>query len=324
MRCGEGNSLRFSAPPSRGRSRCARSSRAGCRPSGSWARARLRTGTAGPPPSCSGCASSAGPRGARSRSSIAGRTDAASATPSSRPNSSGARWMSSSRWQARSLPQCRQPRRSRSCSRWRGTRLGAVWSRVSRAPAATSPAYRSSRAILPANGSSFRARCSPASVGWRSSPISELSGAALEIAEAQTAARKLGLDVDVLEIRRAEDIVPAFGTLNERRAGALCMSRSPGQRQPRAHQHLGARRATADDSSLPRLSRSGRFHVLRSEQRGPVPSRRRLCRQDTPRGKARRPSGRAADQVRARLQPGHRQGAWPHGVAACCSPAPTR
>jgi putative ABC transport system substrate-binding protein len=35
----------------------------------------------------------------------------------------------------------------------------------------------------------------------------------LEIAEAQAAARKLGLDADVLEIRGAEDIGPAFGTL---------------------------------------------------------------------------------------------------------------
>ena len=39
------------------------------------------------------------------------------------------------------------------------------------------------------------------------------ANAALEVAEAQTAARKLGIDVDVLEIRRAEDIVPAFGAL---------------------------------------------------------------------------------------------------------------
>jgi putative ABC transport system substrate-binding protein len=39
------------------------------------------------------------------------------------------------------------------------------------------------------------------------------SGAVLEIGEAQAAARKLGIDVDVLEIRRAEDIAPAFGTL---------------------------------------------------------------------------------------------------------------
>jgi putative tryptophan/tyrosine transport system substrate-binding protein len=39
------------------------------------------------------------------------------------------------------------------------------------------------------------------------------ANAVLEIAEAQAAARKLGLDVDVLEIQRAEDIVAAFGTL---------------------------------------------------------------------------------------------------------------
>ena len=39
------------------------------------------------------------------------------------------------------------------------------------------------------------------------------SSAVLEIAEAQAAAHKLGIDVDVLEIRRAEDIAPAFGTL---------------------------------------------------------------------------------------------------------------
>ena len=39
------------------------------------------------------------------------------------------------------------------------------------------------------------------------------AGAVLEIGEARAAASKIGLDVDVLEIRRAEDIVPAFGAL---------------------------------------------------------------------------------------------------------------
>jgi putative ABC transport system substrate-binding protein len=39
------------------------------------------------------------------------------------------------------------------------------------------------------------------------------SGYAREIAEAQEAARKLALDVEVLEIRHAEDIAPAFATL---------------------------------------------------------------------------------------------------------------
>jgi putative tryptophan/tyrosine transport system substrate-binding protein len=38
-------------------------------------------------------------------------------------------------------------------------------------------------------------------------------GSARELAEVQAAARQVGLDVDVLEIRRAEDIAPAFETL---------------------------------------------------------------------------------------------------------------
>ena len=108
----------------------------------------------------------------------------------------------------------------------------------------------------------------------------------------------------------------------ERCAGALCMSRSPGQRQPRAHQHLGARRAAADHAPFPRLSRSGRPHVLWSEQRGPVPPRRRLCRQDFARDEAGRPPGRAADQVRSRRQSDDGQGARPHHPASqfCCAP----
>jgi len=44
-----------------------------------------------------------------------------------------------------------------------------------------------------------------ANVGYQASVV--------EIGEAQAAARKLALEVEVLEIRRAEDIAPAFGTL---------------------------------------------------------------------------------------------------------------
>src|SRR5262249_13882209 len=41
-------------------------------------------------------------------------------------------------------------------------------------------------------------------------------GAVLELAEVQPAARALGLEVATLEIRRAEDIAPAFEALNGR------------------------------------------------------------------------------------------------------------
>jgi putative ABC transport system substrate-binding protein len=40
-------------------------------------------------------------------------------------------------------------------------------------------------------------------------------GAVREVAEVRTIARKFGVDVEVLEIRRAEDIAPAFGTLKD-------------------------------------------------------------------------------------------------------------
>ena len=72
----------------------------------------------GSPLSCSDCANSAGSRVARSRSSIAGRRDATSASPRSRPSSSGSRSMSLSR-AGPAVPsrQSRRHRSSRSCLR---------------------------------------------------------------------------------------------------------------------------------------------------------------------------------------------------------------
>ena len=94
--------------------------------------------------------------------------------------------------------------------------------------------------------------------------------------------------------------------------------------QPRSHQHLGARRAAADDARHSRVRRGGRPDVLWHATSGSVSPRRRLCRQDSARGKAGRPAGRAADQVRTGRQPDHRQGARPRRAARRCSPAPTR
>jgi putative ABC transport system substrate-binding protein len=51
-------------------------------------------------------------------------------------------------------------------------------------------------------------------------------GAVLEMREAQAAARTLGLDVATSEIRRAEDIAPAFEALKDR-AGALYVCSDP-------------------------------------------------------------------------------------------------
>ena len=50
----------------------------------------------------------------------------------------------------------------------------------------------------------------------------DYDGAVLEIGEVQAAAAKLGLDADVLEIRHAEDIAPAFETLKSGRRRFTC------------------------------------------------------------------------------------------------------
>jgi len=96
----------------RGRSRLARSGRESYRPSGSLARTRPRPGGRGPLLLGSGCTNSAGSRVATSRSSIAGRTHAASASQRSRPNSSGSRSTSLSRVETRLSRQSRCHRKS--------------------------------------------------------------------------------------------------------------------------------------------------------------------------------------------------------------------
>jgi putative tryptophan/tyrosine transport system substrate-binding protein len=86
----------------------------------------------------------------------------------------------------------------------------------------------------------------------------------LETSEVQAAARTLGLDVVASEIRRAEDIANAIDALKGR-ADAL-------------------------------------YVVTEAlvNTKGPVSTRRRICRQNSARGEAGRHSGRAADQVRSR------------------------
>ena len=72
------------------------------------------------------------------------------------------------------------------------------------------------------------------------------SGSVLEAAEAQAAARKVGIDVDVLEIRRAQDIVPAFDAL---KSGAQALYVCPDALVNANHARINtlALRATADD-----------------------------------------------------------------------------
>ena len=149
---------------------------ASCRPSAFWAPATLRPGAHGPPLLCSGCANSAGSRAAPSRSSIAGRRDAPSALPRSRPSSSGSRSMSLSRRATAAGARSKagdigHPDRLRDCGRPGRQRPG-------REPGATGRQRHrpvdSSRPILPASGSNSCARLFPVSAGWRSWPMSAI------------------------------------------------------------------------------------------------------------------------------------------------------
>jgi putative ABC transport system substrate-binding protein len=111
-----------------------------------------------------------------------------------------------------------------------------------------------------------------------------------EVAEVRGAAGTLGLDVVNLEIRRAEDIAPAFESLNGR-ADALYV----------VNDALG-RRTTADHAWHSGGCRSGRPDLLWTKLSPPVPAYRRLCRQDFAGDETRRHSGREADQIRPRHQ----------------------
>src|SRR5215469_14705389 len=66
---------------------------------------------------------------------------------------------------------------------------------------------------------------------------------------------------------------------------------------PGPNQHFGAHCTNADNLLFAGVRRSGRSYVLRTKFPRLVPARRRLRRQDSPRGEARRHPGPAADQI---------------------------
>ena len=118
-------------------------------------------------------------------------------------------------------------------------------------------------------------------------PMSVIPSPSLEMGEAHAAARALGLEVATFEIRRAEDIAPAFEALKGR-ADALyvCSDALVNANRIRINTlALGARLPTMH--GYRELRRSGRSDVLWTKLPGPVPALRRLCRQDSARGRSR-------------------------------------
>jgi putative ABC transport system substrate-binding protein len=141
----------------------------------------------------------------------------------------------------------------------------------------------------------------------------------LEMGEVHAAARTLGVEVATLEIRRTEDIAPAIEA-GKARADALYIVGDALFNANSSHQHFGGGRATADDLRSTGVRRCGRPDILWTELPGPVPARCWLRRQDSARGEACGPPGRAADQIRPGHQPDNRQGARPHRAANTARP----
>jgi len=132
----------------------------------------------------------------------------------------------------------------------------------------------------------------------------------LDMGEAQAAAGTLGLAVVTSKLRGAEDIAPAFEALKGR-ADALYVCSSPPLTTNRIQINslaLGARLPTM--FGFREYTVVGRADVLWTTPSKPFSSRCRVCRQDSARGEAWRPAGRAANEVRVHNQSDDRKGAW--------------
>jgi len=107
----------------------------------------------------------------------------------------------------------------------------------------------------------------------------------LEMGEIRTATSSLGIEIISLDIRRAEDIAPAFDALSGR-AQALYVSTDP---LIFANINRINTLALGDrllDLQRQGIYRDGRSNVLWTKLSGPLPACRRLCRQDFARGRA--------------------------------------
>ena len=234
----------------RGRSRRARSSRASCRPSGSLAQARLQPMAHGSPLLCSGCANSAGSRVAPSRSSIAGRRDAPSASPRSRPSSSGSRSMSLSHRRTAVVVAAKQatsviPIVFAAAGDPVGTGLVASLAR----PGGNVTGLSIQQTDLAGKRLELLREVVP---GLRRLAILANVGdpaVVLEMREVRQRPARSASRSSQSEIRRARGYRARLRGAQGPRRRTLCLYRPAREHQSHSHQHLGAGRATADDAT---------------------------------------------------------------------------
>jgi ABC transporter substrate binding protein len=144
--------------------------------------------------------------------------------------------------------------------------------------------------------------------------------AVLEMAEVQATARTHGIEVTTLEIRRAEDISPAFEGLKGRTEALYVCS------DPLTTTHRVRINTLALAGRLPMMYgvrenvEAGRPDVIWPKLSGPVAARRRPRGQDSAWSEARRNPDRAANQVRSRHQSDDCQGARTRCTARAAQP----
>ena len=110
-------------------------------------------------------------------------------------------------------------------------------------------------------------------------------GTVQEMAEVTAAAGKLGLEVVTSEIRRAEDIAPAIDTFKGRaEALYVCGDAFAYTNRNRINTLALGARLPAVHGNRDYVD-AGRSDVLRTKPPGPLPPRRRICRQDLARSK---------------------------------------
>jgi len=130
----------------------------------------------------------------------------------------------------------------------------------------------------------------------------------------EAAARTLGLKLQVFDVRDVGGLDSALSMIAKAPPGALIVPASP---LFGAHRNRRFRSGAEDpdDRARPVACRGWHSNVVRPKHRRLLPPRRHVRRQDPERRQARRPPGRAADEVRVSDQHEDRQGARAHDPA---------
>ena len=264
-----------------------------------WLGRTVRLGTCWTPLSCSGCAKLGWIEGRTVTIEYRWAEGAASASPRSRLSWSRLKVDVIVTWtERRPARPCRRLTLSRSSSRSAGDPVGRG---VSRAGAAGRQRHRP---VASVSRSCWQAARTAARGGSCMRRLAILANAASLQAVRNAARFRAAAARSVLKSSRSKSASRGHRARVRSlkgRADALYVCGDPLVNSQSQIKFRALRARACRRSRVAGVSRSGRSDVLRTTFADLYPARRRLCRQDPARGQARRPSGRAADQIRSAL-----------------------